>query len=345
MTAIATGSLVNHVSLGIGKVVAVEATAVHVFFPESEKRFAAKLRWPAASALLTTDGVEPNGWLQGLTSFAFDASSGRYALATNFLSHDDAISEFLQVYPGGFVDPAYVGDGSGRRERAWHWRAAHEEWARALGGGEGERLVAEGDLAELARRTLRVAAHVSRLAGVVELDALAEALQPGDVVKGYFEALFALLTASATTRGRVEKVFATSEALGGDPDAAWAMATLFPFIAAPKRFVLVLPKLASGAATRLGCDLKLKPAPNWATYAALHGLSMQLVEKLRASGARDFIDVECFLHTLVARRTGSASSRAVASAAPSSTPKAAKAAKAMRGREVRDSSPAPQRKR
>ena len=29
-------------------------------------------------------------------------------------------------------------------------------------------------------------------------------LEPGDVVKGYFEALFALLTASTTTRGRVE---------------------------------------------------------------------------------------------------------------------------------------------
>lgn len=345
MTAIATGSLVSHVSLGVGKVVAVEATALHVFFPESEKRFAAKLRWPAASALLTAHGVEPNPWLQGLTSFAFDAKSGRYALATNFLSHDDAISEFLEVYPAGFVDPAYVGDGSGRRERAWHWRAAHAEWERGLGGGEGERLMAECDLAELTRRALRVAAHVSRLAGVVELDVLAEALEPGDVVKGYFEALFALLTASTTTRGRVEKVFATSEALGVDPDAAWAMATLFPFIADPNRFVLVVPKLASGAAARLGCDLKLKPTPNWATYAALHGLSAQLVEKLRASGGRDFIDVDCFLHVIATRRAGTASSRPLATVAPSSTSKPPKSARAMPRCELRESSPAPQRKR
>src|SRR5690242_8164071 len=81
MTDIATGTLVKHVSLGIGKVVAVEPTAVHVFFPESEKRYAAKLRWPAARPLLTKDGVESNAWLEGLTSFALDAATGRYALA------------------------------------------------------------------------------------------------------------------------------------------------------------------------------------------------------------------------------------------------------------------------
>jgi hypothetical protein len=319
MTAIATSSLVKHVSLGVGKVVAVEPTAVHVFFPQSEKRYAAKLRWPAASALLTSDGVEPNPWLQGLTSFAFDETSGRYALATNFLSHDDAIAEFLQVYPGGFVDPGYVGDGVGKRDRAWNWRAANAEWTQALGGGEGERLIAEGDVAELARRALRVAAKVSRIAGLIDLDALAEALQPGDVVKGYFEALFALLAPATSARARVEKAFATSEALGIERDAAWPMATLFPFVADPKRFVLVVPKLASGAAARLGCDLRLKPTPNWSTYAALHGLSAQLMEKLRANGARDFIDVECFLHAIATRRSAPAKPDALEASTASGT--------------------------
>ena len=144
MTGIATSSLVKHTSLGVGKVVAVEPTAVHVFFPDKEKLYAAKLRWPAASALLTSEGIEPDPWLAGLTSFTFDTATGRYALASNFLTHADAISEFLQVYPGGFTDPAYVGRGPGKRDRAWSWRAAHEEWTQALGGGEGERLLADG---------------------------------------------------------------------------------------------------------------------------------------------------------------------------------------------------------
>lgn len=306
MTAIATSSLVKHVSLGIGKVVAVEPTAVHVFFPGSDKRFAAKLRWPAAGALLTDAGVEPDPWLESLTSFSFDATSGRYALASNFLSHDDAIAEFLQAYPAGFADPAYVGDGSGKRDRARSWRAASAEWNRVFGAGEGERLMGEGDVAELARRSLRVASHVARIPGIIDLDALAEALEPCDVVRGYFEALFGLLATATPTRARIEKAFANSEALGIQPDSAWAMATLFPFLAAPERFVLVVPKLASGAAARLGCDPRLKPSPNWGTYAALHGLCVQLLEKLRPRGARDFVDVECFLHLVATRRPAAA---------------------------------------
>ena len=63
MHEIATGTLVKHRSLGIGKVVAVEASALHVFFPESASRYAAKLRWPAVSPFLTREGFEPNTWL------------------------------------------------------------------------------------------------------------------------------------------------------------------------------------------------------------------------------------------------------------------------------------------
>jgi hypothetical protein len=333
MTAIANSALVKHVSLGIGKVIAVEATALHVFFPQREKRYAVKLRWPAASALLTSEGVAPDPWLQGLTSFTFDATSGRYALAPNFLNHEDAIADFLQVYPGAFADPAYVGDGSGKRDRAWSWRAANAEWTSALGGGEGERLVGESDVAELSRRALRAAAHVGRIPGIIDLDVLAEALEPGDVVKSYFEALFALLAAPAPARARVERAFATSEGLGVDPDAAWPMATLLPFLADPSRFVLVVPKLASGAAARLGCDPKLKPAPSWGPYSALQGLWSRLLESLRPHGARDFVDVECFLHAIATRRSAAAA-RAPApatAAGPSTTGRT----RSRRGRDAR----------
>ncbi len=298
MTDIATGSLVKHVSLGIGKVVAVEATAVHVFFPQGEKRCAVKLRWPAARPLLTQDGVESDAWLAGLTSFALDPKTGRYALAANFLTHDEALAEFLKVFPQGFADPAYVGDGSGKRERASRWRAASSEWAQAFGGGQGERLLADGELREVVRRALRVGRHVIRVPGAFDEEALEEALGPGEVVAPFFDALFGLLSAPSPARPRFEKLFTASEALGVEPDLAWPMATLFPFVADPAHHVLLLPKAACGAAARLGCDLRYKPAPSWATYTALRAFSEQLLEKLRPQGARDFIDVEGFLHAV-----------------------------------------------
>jgi hypothetical protein len=298
MIDIPNGSLVKHVSLGIGKVVAIEPTAVHVFFPRSETRYAAKLRWPAAGALLTREGVEADAWLAGLTSFSLDPKTGRYALAANFLSHADAIAEFLKTFPGGFADPAYVGDGTGKRERAFRWRAASLEWTQLLGGGQGDQLLADGEIPEVVRRVRRVARHATTVPGGVDEDVLEEALEPGDVVEAFLGALFGVVSVPSPARPRFEKLFAAAEALGVEPDLAWPMATLFQFIADPSRHVLLLPKPACGAAARLGCDLRYKPAPSWITYNALRGFSGQLLDELRPHGARDFIDVEGFVHFL-----------------------------------------------
>jgi hypothetical protein len=294
MPDIANGSLVKHASLGIGKVVALEATAVHVFFPQAEKRYAAKLRWPAAKALLTAEGVEPDAWLTGLTSFALDAKTGRYALAANFLSHTDAIAEFLEAFPRGFDDPAYLVDGGGKPERAARWRAASAEWTRTLGDGEGERLLSSGGLREVVGRALRV----NRQAACLPRALVEKALDPGDAAEAFFGALFRLLSAPAPGRPRAEELFGATHALGVGPTLAWPMATLFPFLADPTRHVLMLPRSACGAAARLGCNLRYEPAPNWATYNALRDLSTKLLVELRPHGARDLIDVEAFLHTV-----------------------------------------------
>lgn len=301
MSDIAAGSLVKHVSLGIGKVVAIEATAVHVFFPQSEGHYAAKLRWPAARSLVTQDGIEPDPWLAGLTSFALDRESGRYALATNFVSHADAIAEFLKCFPQGFADEAYVGEGTGKRARASRWRAATSDWLDAFGGGQGERLLADGELREVIARALGVARRVTAVSGVIAHDLLVDALAPRDVVAEFFAALFGLLSAPSRTRPRCETLFRASAALGMTPSLAWPVATLFPAIAEPSRHVFLLPRWACGGAARLGCDLRYKPEPSWSTYDALCRFSEQLLEELRAHGARDHIDVVGFLHAIATR--------------------------------------------
>ncbi len=106
MADLQNGMLVRHTTLGLGKVVAVEPTAVHVFFPGGDSRFAAKLRLPVALGLLRTDGLSPDAHLDGLTAFALDPKSGRYALAAGWVSHDEAVAQFFERFPGGFSDPA-----------------------------------------------------------------------------------------------------------------------------------------------------------------------------------------------------------------------------------------------
>jgi hypothetical protein len=74
-----TGMVVRHSTLGIGRVVALEPTAVHVFFVEGERREAAKLRLTAAKEFMRPDPKARDERLDNLPSFALDPVSGRYA--------------------------------------------------------------------------------------------------------------------------------------------------------------------------------------------------------------------------------------------------------------------------
>jgi hypothetical protein len=99
------------------------------------------------------------------------------------------------------------------------------------------------------------------------------------------------------------------------------MATFFPFIAVPSRQMVLVPRSASGGASRLGCDLQYQAAPNWVTYSRLRDLSARLLEKLQPSGAKDLIDVEVFLHATGARRPAAAVKRAKAGEPKAGEPK------------------------
>ena len=316
MSELSSGMLVQHNSLGVGKVVAVEATAVHVFFPGSETRYAAKLRWPAVQPMLRTDGVAADAWLEGLSSFKLDAASGRYALAASFVTEEQALEAFLETYPQGFRDPAYVGSGAGKRERASRWRAAHAEWGEAFARGEGERLLGEGDFRELARRALRIEKHVTLVPGTFEPGDLEGALEDDETARPFFTALVGLLSVPSPARARFEALFAATAKLPAPAALLWPIATVFPFVADPTRHVFLWPKTACAGAERLGCDLRYDAAPSWATYAALRKLSVHLLEKLAPVGGEDHVDVESFLYATAARRAPPADAAAAQRATP-----------------------------
>lgn len=300
MEELQNGSLVQHATLGVGKIVALEVDAVHVFFPGSEKRFAAKLRLPAARALLRTEGFERNPWLEGLSAFTLDRKEGRYALASSWLTHEEAVEQFLAAYPRGFDDPAYLGEGKGAR--ASRWRAAHEAWTDVLGKGEGERLVAGHDMDEIVKRILRVAKVVAAIQPPADEDAVKEALSGEETTGPFCVALLELLSVPSPGRARFDKLFAAARNLPVDPDQQWLVATIFPFLAAPARHVLLRPRVTCEAAERLGFDLRYDDSPGWATYAALRAVSTQLLGQLKAIGAKDFVDVEGFLHVTAAAK-------------------------------------------
>jgi hypothetical protein len=302
MSGLENGMMVQHASLGLGKVVALEEKAVHVFFAASDARFATKLRLPMALPLLTP-AASTNAWLSRLPGFAFDAKTGRYGLAGTWLSHADAAARFLEVFPKGFADPGYVGDGAGKRDRVPRWRRAHELYVETLGGAEGERLLAAGDVAGLVERALRVERIVRPLHRDAEKASFEDALKDLDVARGYFATLFELLAAPVPEQPRFEALAAAVAAMqpGATRESGWPIVTLLPFVARPDLHMLLRPRFACEVGHRLGLELAYEPQPSWSTYSALLRSTELLLEKLRPLGARDHVDVEAFMHVVTAK--------------------------------------------
>lgn len=303
MTDLKMGMLVQHTSLGLGKIVALETDAVHVFFEASEKRFATKLRLAAAAPFLSP-AVGKNAWLKGMGPLSLDAKTNRYGLAATWLTHDEAVARFLEAFPKGFADPKYRAESKRKGDSEFKWRAAQAAFAEQLGGGDGERLLAADDVGELVRRAVRVERNVGLVHPNPEKASLKDALKDKGAAQAFFEALFELLAVAAPDRSRFEKLASAVAALpqGASPALAWPLATGFAFIARPDRHMLMRPKATSDAAMRLGFDIGYGAVPSWATYSALLSFAELLLAKLAPLGARDHVDVESFLHATAAKR-------------------------------------------
>jgi len=315
-----SGTQVHHVSLGVGKVVAADAEALHVFFPASHSRYAAKLRLPAAHRFLRADGFEPDGWLGGLSAFEYDERAGRWGLTASWMTHDEAISLYLARKPQGFHAAAAGEAKAGAPDRRARWTAATAYWRTHLGEGEGERLLEEGELPTIIKKILALEKLVAPLLGPADQGALAETLVDLATAAPYLRSLFQAVSAPAPGRARFEALFRTTRALPGAPAQRWLVATLLPFIANPERHVLLRPRATGQALERLGSALTTTDVPAWAPYSSLRTVSTRLLEALAPHGAKDFADVECFLHaTATAKPPAKADPPPVRRAAASAT--------------------------
>ena len=115
-------------------------------------------------------------------------------------------------------------------------------------------------------------------------------------------ALFDYVGGAEPEQARFEALAAAVAALPSHGAAsAWTLVTSLPFLARPDRDMLLRPRTISLAAHRLGLELRFAPEPNWSTYSTLLRSCERLLGELRGLGARDYVDVECFLTVVTAR--------------------------------------------
>jgi len=249
---------------------------------------------------LEASPVQSDAWLDNLPPF----KNGKFQVAQPRVTFDEGMSELIRHFALGFGDPVYV-----EREREAKW-SAHGLWTSTLGGGQGEQLLSDGDLPELARRALAVAAQAGVL-NRVESAALRDGLADGASAKRLFGALFTLLSAEKGTEGPLASYFEAVESLplrGKTASAKWTIATVLPFLARPDAFMFFKPDVSKPAAERLRFDLAYQADPNARTYDKLLRMASALLERLAPLGATDSIDVHAYLG--VVARYGSSRAQA-----------------------------------
>ena len=75
----------------------------------------------------------------------------------------------------------------------------------------------------------------------------------------------------------------------------WPLVTVFGFIADPKKFIFLKPRVTQAAAKFYGYDFHYSSKPSWETYFSLLGFAQQIRKDHPQLRPRDYIDLQSFI--------------------------------------------------
>jgi hypothetical protein len=199
---------------------------------------------------------------------------------------------FREIFPRGFSDPTYLA-----WERDYKWNA-HEAWQSVLDRTTWSRLLAAGRHREIGALIARWYARSKlNMLALYEWMALREALEHPKGAALLAGGLYELIHGTGGFGPRLE---AFTTLLDEVPQrqtrlAKWPVVTLFPFVAQPRRHLIVKPNLMKRAAAQLGFELDYRSRPNADTYAAVMRVVSALWRELAAWRPRDLVDIQGFI--------------------------------------------------
>jgi hypothetical protein len=291
--AISPGTLMQHSVWGLGKVVEVRPPHLLIHFPSlttSAQGPRRKLQLTAAQLMISPLQSAPElDHIRLGTSTSVKAKRGTRRITPNSAaSLDDSIAWFRQTYSGLFADPKLV------EEELGYKRAAHDRFVALFGNGRGRALLAASDL-------VPIASGLDQLYRATNIPSQYEIMDAHDGFKSpeaggrlLQAALDFIDFANATT---FEQLVDAVVSLPGHGSRVltWPNVTILPFLADPRRFMVLKPEMAKIMASRMGFDLLYSFPPKWHCYDALQRMSAILLDRLRPLGAIDYVDVQSFM--------------------------------------------------
>jgi hypothetical protein len=198
---------------------------------------------------------------------------------------DEYRAAFLRRYPGGFADDRFR-----RLERSYRVEASRLLRA-SLSPRTLRDLVEAGDTEAVSRLALRTI-DATNLVVPRDKKELTDGLSSEIGQRRFAEGLHLLLYGTDDYASRFSAFVDVLRDMGA---ANWTVATYFPFLADPRRHMLLRPVSTTRVAAACGLDLDYRPEPNPTTYAALLRLSGHLRQRLQDLGPQDLIDVQSFM--------------------------------------------------
>ncbi len=217
----------------------------------------------------------------------------------------EAIANFLALFPAGFRDPRYLAE-----ERNYKVEA-HALMTELLGADVLPSLVDREAFDEVVARSLRVV-NKSNLIYPNEKMAFRDGLTPSTTAR-FSLALHDLLYGSADEQHRFG---AWTNVLLDMNAAKWTIATYFPFLGDPDRYMFCKPMVTQAAADVCTFELNYRPELNWLTYRSVQQFAAVLRQEIRSLHPRDMIDVQSFIWCIAPDRLKAGASTVPTSSRP-----------------------------
>ncbi len=202
---------------------------------------------------------------------------------------------FMRFFPDGFDDQRYID-----WEHSYKW-TSHKLWRELLNEAQYRSLLRAHEFEEIAARALRVEQKtVPPFLFSFEKMALRDALRTERGARTFAEALFILLHGKGSLSSRfVQWIFTFAELPRKQSRVlSWPNLTFFPFIAQPKKHIILKPSAMNVAAAELGFDFEYHSKPSFKTYEDLLLLAELVREGIADLQPRNNFDVQTFLYVI-----------------------------------------------
>jgi hypothetical protein len=199
------------------------------------------------------------------------------------------IKKFLYYFPKGYAGKKFVS-----WERDYKWQA-HLAWEEGLEKKIFQSLLADKAYEEIVYRAVRVESKTNLLFSFEKM-ALRDGVK-GEGAKIFALGLFDLVHGKKEVKQRFQDFSTALAALPRKQTRVltWPLQTVFGFIAQPKEFIFLKPRVTQAAAIKYDFDFAYKSKPNWYTYQSLLDFAALIKKDTAHLQPRDMIDLQSFI--------------------------------------------------